>query len=156
MNRWVRLGIAILLLAILLRVGLAIFVVGLRVVLALFPLLILTNETCDFLKVWVGRERPCVALPIEALTGKLTSGSFPSAHAANMSALVGTATAVWGRRALLWLFWLPLMVGLSRVYVGVHYPSDVAAGWLLGWLFGWGGVRLALWAWRRTRKHSGV
>ena len=43
MNRWVRLGIAILLLAILLRVGLAIFVVGLRVVLALFPLLILVG-----------------------------------------------------------------------------------------------------------------
>jgi len=41
MNRWVRIGIAILLLAILLRVGLAIFVVGLRVVMALFPLLIL-------------------------------------------------------------------------------------------------------------------
>jgi membrane-associated phospholipid phosphatase len=122
----------------------------------LLPVLILTNETCDFLKAWVGRERPCVALPIETLTGKLTSGSFPSAHAANMSALVGTATALWGRRALLWLFWLPLMVGLSRVYVGVHYPSDVAAGWLLGWLYGWGGVRLALWAWRHTRKHSGV
>jgi membrane-associated phospholipid phosphatase len=117
----------------------------------LLPVLILTNETCDFLKVWVGRERPCVALPIEALTGKLTSGSFPSAHAANMSALVGTATALWGRGALLWLFWLPLMVGLSRVYVGVHYPSDVAAGWLLGWLYGWGGVRLALWAWNRRR-----
>ena len=117
----------------------------------LLPVLILTNETSDLLKAWVGRERPCVALPIEALTGKLTSGSFPSAHAANMSALVGTATALWGRRALLWLFWLPLMVGLSRVYVGVHYPSDVAAGWLLGWLFGWGGVRLALWARNRKR-----
>lgn len=117
----------------------------------LIPVLIVTNESCDFLKAWVGRERPCVALPIEALTGKLTSGSFPSAHAANMSALVGTATALWGRRALLWLFWLPLMVGLSRVYVGVHYPSDVAAGWLLGWLYGWGGVRLALWAWNRRR-----
>ena len=43
MNRWVRLGVAILLLAILLQVGLAIFVVGLRVVLALFPLLILVG-----------------------------------------------------------------------------------------------------------------
>lgn len=43
MNRWVRLGVVILLLAILLRVGLAIFVVGLRVVLALFPLLILVG-----------------------------------------------------------------------------------------------------------------
>ena len=46
MNRWVRLGVAILLLAILLRIGLAIFVVGLRVVLALFPLLILVGAGC--------------------------------------------------------------------------------------------------------------
>ncbi|MCS7208997.1 MAG: hypothetical protein NZ874_05430 [Fimbriimonadales bacterium] len=41
MNRWVRIGLAILLLAILARVGLAIFTLGLRLVLMLFPLLIL-------------------------------------------------------------------------------------------------------------------
>jgi len=117
----------------------------------LIPVLAATNETCDLLKGWVGRERPCVALPIEALTGTLTSGSFPSAHAANMSALVGVAAAVWGRRAVLYLFWLPLMVGLSRIYVGVHYPSDVAVGWLLGGLYGWGSVRLAQWIWGRKR-----
>lgn len=104
----------------------------------LIPVLILTNETCDFLKVWVGRERPCVALPIEALTGKLTSGSFPSAHAANMGAVVALAGAIGGWRQALYWGWLPLMVGLSRVYVGVHYPSDVLGGWLLGALYGWG------------------
>ncbi len=120
----------------------------------LLPVLILTNESCDLLKAWVGRERPCVALPIEAITGKLTSGSFPSAHAANMSALAGVATALWGVRALLYLGWLPLMVGLSRVYVGVHYPSDVLAGWALGWLYGWGVVSLAGWIIARRRSTS--
>ncbi|OYT69135.1 MAG: hypothetical protein CFK48_09225 [Armatimonadetes bacterium CP1_7O] len=117
----------------------------------LIPVLILTNETCDVLKAWVGRERPCVALPIDAITGDLTSGSFPSAHAANMSAVVGVATAVWGRKALLLLFGLPVLVGVSRVYIGVHYPSDVLAGWLLGWLYGWGVVSLAGWIIARRR-----
>lgn len=117
----------------------------------LVPVLVLTNETSDFLKAWVGRERPCVALPIEAITGKLTSGSFPSAHAANMSALVGVATALWGRRAFWGLVWLPVLVGLSRVYVGVHYPSDVLGGWALGWLYGWGAVSLASWITARRR-----
>lgn len=117
----------------------------------LVPVLILTNETCDVLKAWVGRARPCVALPIDALTGDLTSGSFPSAHAANMSAVVGVATAIWGRRAWRSLFWLPVLVGVSRVYIGVHYPSDVLAGWLLGWLYGWGVVSLAVWIIARRR-----
>ncbi|MFN4034033.1 MAG: phosphatase PAP2 family protein [Fimbriimonadales bacterium] len=117
----------------------------------LLPVLVLTNESCDLLKAWVGRERPCVALPIEAITGTLTSGSFPSAHAANMSAVAGVATALWGRRALLYLGWLPLIVGLSRVYVGVHYPSDVLAGWAIGWFYGWGVVSLTGWIIARRR-----
>ncbi|MCS7273036.1 MAG: phosphatase PAP2 family protein [Fimbriimonadales bacterium] len=124
---------------------------GRRFALWLLPVLALTNETCDLLKAWIGRERPCVALPIDALTGDLTSGSFPSAHAANMSALVGVATAVWGRRAFWALAWLPFLVGLSRVYIGVHYPSDVLGGWMLGWLYGWGIVSLAGWITARRR-----
>ncbi|MCS6919412.1 MAG: phosphatase PAP2 family protein [Fimbriimonadales bacterium] len=117
----------------------------------LLPVLTITNETCDFLKAWVGRERPCVALPIDAITGDLTSGSFPSAHSANMAAVLGVATAVWGRKAFLYLFWLPVLVGLSRVYIGVHYPSDVLAGWTLGFVYGWGVVSLAGWIIARLR-----
>lgn len=43
MNRWVRIGLAILALAILARVGLSIFTLGLRVVLAIFPLVMLVG-----------------------------------------------------------------------------------------------------------------
>lgn len=109
-----------------------------RFALLLIPTLILTNETSDLLKVWVGRERPCVALPIEAITGKLTSGSFPSAHSANTSAVVVLAGVLWGWRQVVFWGWLPIVVGISRVYVGVHYPSDVLAGWALGAFYGWG------------------
>jgi len=96
----------------------------------------------------VRRPRPFVTLPdarhfgatgkgyIKPLPdGSLPSGanvhSFPSAHAANWFAM---ATVAWlfYRRSGWFLFPLAAAVAFSRVYNGVHYPSDVAAGALLG------------------------
>ncbi|HVU28200.1 MAG TPA: glycosyltransferase family 39 protein [Verrucomicrobiae bacterium] len=80
----------------------------------------------------VARPRPCIALPdvIERL-GCTHSGSMPSAHAANWFA--ATMIALLFYRRSLW-FMLPpaLAVSFSRVYCGVHYPSDVLAGDILG------------------------
>ncbi|MCE1255030.1 MAG: phosphatase PAP2 family protein [Anaerolineae bacterium] len=69
--------------------------------------------------------------------------SFPSGHATRAFML---AFMAWGLGplwfAILLALWAPL-VSLARVYVGVHYFSDVLAGALLGILIGWGLLALS-------------
>lgn len=81
----------------------------------------------------VGRERPFVRDPAVHLVGPTPSGSsFPSGHAASAVAGAYGLTFVWPRRrGLLWT--LGAGIALSRIYLGVHYPIDVAAGALVGW-----------------------
>ena len=80
----------------------------------------------------VDRPRPCITLPnvIERLDCT-ASGSMPSAHAANWFAMT-MVMFLFYRRSLWFMLPLALMVSFSRVYNGVHYPSDVLAGMILG------------------------
>ena len=80
----------------------------------------------------IARPRPCLALSeVVSRLGCTESGSMPSAHAANWFAIT-TVLFLFYRRS--WRFMLPMAVGVafSRVYCGVHYPSDVLAGAILG------------------------
>jgi len=67
----------------------------------------------------------------------VSSPSFPSGHAAGAMALYG-ALALLGRSTVLWLACAAMIVatGASRVWLGVHWPSDVLGGWAEGtaWL----------------------
>ncbi|WP_241557131.1 phosphatase PAP2 family protein [Croceibacterium ferulae] len=103
----------------------------------------------------VGRERPAL---IDHLV-EVGSASFPSAHAANSAiiylTLALTIMQIIPRPSVRWYLSgatiaLVLLIGTSRVYLGVHWPSDVLAGWAAGALWA-----LAWWAfgsWLRLRR----
>ena len=87
------------------------------------------------LKIGFHRQRPVPFFD----TRLPTSYSFPSGHAMLSFCLCLSAAALFsaGRKNLLvritiWVFWvsLSLAIGYSRIYLGVHYPSDVLAGYL--------------------------
>lgn len=90
------------------------------------------------LKLLVGRDRPDLLNPVAQAVGY----SFPSGHALNATLAGGVFLLVLlpfaggrpGRRAALWAaaIGMPLISGLTRIGLGVHYTSDVIAGWLLG------------------------
>ena len=73
-----------------------------------------------------------------------SSGSFPSGHA---SAAFACATVIYwaSPRAGIPAFVLAALVAWSRVYVGVHWPSDVLGGYLLGALWLWLSITVYRW-----------
>jgi undecaprenyl-diphosphatase len=96
------------------------------------------------LKQVVARVRPDGLLPAVLET----SPSFPSGHATLAMALYGfTAYALCKRfpakapSILSAATLLILAIGASRLYLGVHFPSDVLAGYLLGGAWVWIGIR---------------
>ena len=75
--------------------------------------------------------------------------SFPSGHSSNAVTVYGSLRAYKKNRVLtVLMIVLPLLVGVSRVMVGVHYPTDVLCGWALGVIV----VLFGTWLQRRYAK----
>jgi undecaprenyl-diphosphatase len=86
----------------------------------------------DVLKRGFARERPPVADPqLGSLTGIPDNPSFPSGHSATAFA-AATAVAILCPRLRVPVLAIAAAVGLSRLYLRVHFPLDVVAGAVLG------------------------
>lgn len=91
----------------------------------------------NLIKEIVGRPRPCHQLSdIHLLVGCGAGKSFPSSHAANAMMAV-TVIALFFQKHRYWLPWLAVLIGISRIFVGVHFPLDVLCGWAIGTILGY-------------------
>lgn len=110
---------------------------------------VLANELTDLLKAWIPMMRPSgpvrhamdsglsldearvLAPNVNIRVMPLGSSGTASAHSANMMAV---ATMFSLHKSHWQWFWLPvaILTGISRVYVGVHYPTQVMLGWSSG------------------------
>jgi undecaprenyl-diphosphatase len=88
------------------------------------------------LKFLVQRQRPLffleVASKLSKGPGEILDPSFPSGHAA-FSFMMATLLALWFPRYRFIFFIVAGFVGWTRIYLGLHYPTDVIAGSLLGY-----------------------
>jgi len=98
----------------------------------------------DLLKLAFARPRPDFVSP----AAQVFTTSFPSGHAALSAITYLTIAALLARSqssskiGLYFIFvaaFLTILIGVSRIYLGVHYPTDVLGGWCIGtaWALGW-------------------
>lgn len=97
---------------------------------------IITSSAVHLLKLFFKRDRPFVSLAeppqvIHILFSTPGSYSFPSGHAATAFSTALVLTTCFGVPPVL-SYGIAALVGITRLYVGVHYPSDVVIGALAG------------------------
>jgi len=103
----------------------------------------ITNKA---IKEIAARPRPCSMINdpsglyswIRTPDGPRFGFGFPSSHAVNNFAGVVFFILLFPKkRKLLWLFVPATIVSLTRIYLGLHYPSDILGGMMIGFVFGW-------------------
>ncbi len=125
---WVLLGIAIAI------VGVGLYVLNNALVLSgmLIPATLMASAAT---KILIGRSRP-----ISEYAKNMKTLSFPSGHSSGAVITYGLLAMIlftladfpWNWVSLVLGGGIPLLIGISRVYLGAHFASDVLAGWLLG------------------------
>ena len=133
---WIGLSIAAALIILLLWKG---GKKGRIIALLLVPLIVMSDQlSSSVFKMIVQRPRPCheiggapAVAGVRLLVPCGSGYSFPSSHAVNNFALAAFLSYYYRRWTGIFMLYASLMA-LSRVVVGVHYPSDIAAGALFG------------------------
>jgi membrane-associated phospholipid phosphatase len=97
----------------------------------------------EIMKLYIRRARPYIKLKKIRIVGSKASGrSFPSGHTGQAFFLASLVVHYYHVNIYLWilLYATALLVGITRIYVGMHYPRDVLAGAMLGTAWGIIGV----------------
>ena len=105
----------------------------------------------------VDRTRPFdMHIWLDVLINKPTDFSFPSGHTASSFAAAYVISKNYGKKFGIPAYTLATAIGLSRVAVGVHYPSDVIAGAAVGTAVAFGASKLIkkLWVTHDKKKHD--
>ena len=113
--------------------------------LALMLVILVGRGLSEVQKYWIARVRP----DVEPHLVMVKTSSFPSGHATSSMifyltiALALTRNTRWHRVAAAGAILLAVLIGTSRVMLGVHWPSDVIGGWAFGMLWVMLTLRLA-------------
>lgn len=108
-----------------------------RMVLSIFSAAILARfGIVELIRFVFPRARPFVENSVNLLISHETSSSFPSGHAAFYFALA-FAICLYNKKIGLWFLLAAFLISFSRVFVGVHWLSDILAGALVGIFAGW-------------------
>jgi len=107
-----------------------------RFALGLLLVILVGRGLAEAQKYWIARARPT----LEPHLVVVKTSSFPSGHAASsmifyFTLALALAPAQWRRLAAAGAVLLSLLVGTSRVMLGVHWPSDVIGAWSFGLLW---------------------
>ena len=113
-------------------------------ILLIATIIVSDQFSSSVLKHLFGRLRPCHVLNSVRMLVDCGSGlSFPSSHAVNNFA-AATIISFYYRKQKWWWFSFAALIAFTRPYVGVHYPSDIVGGAIIG-----SGCALALiYAWK--------
>ena len=108
-----------------------------------------TDQLANLFKYGIERPRPCRVTDwkgvMRFIAPRCGRYGYFSGHAANSMAaaiFAGLVLRSKYRNLIVILFLWSLLVGYSRIYLGVHYPGDVLTGWIIGSIIGWSFYKL--------------
>ena|SRR3989338_304947 len=108
-----------------------------RVILSAFSAAVLARfGIVELIRLFWSRARPFIGNNVNLLIGHENTSSFPSGHAAFYFGLA-TVVYFYNKKAGIAFFAASFLVSIARIFVGVHWPTDVLGGAIVGILSGW-------------------
>jgi undecaprenyl-diphosphatase len=105
----------------------------------LASVLVLVAIISQGLKTFIYRDRPFTTHPFIEKLSEGGDSSFPSGHTIEVFAMAGALSLLFRKKEIVIPVYLwAMLVAYSRMALGVHYPSDVLAGIIIGTFIGWG------------------